>query len=66
MGLLSKLGGKIWDGMKNLGEEAQGYYREGMEMDEERLIEKLERAKRYKRFAELAGYNKAAKERGLV
>ena len=66
MGFFVNLGGKIINGVKNWSEEAQGYYREGLEMNEQRLLQKLEFAQRYKHLAEIAGYKKAAEERGLI
>ena len=60
------LGRKIINGVKDWSEEAQGYYREGLDMNEKLLMQKLEFAQRYKHLAEFAGYKKAAKERGLI
>ena len=63
---LGYLGGKIVDGVKEWNEEAQGYYREGLDMDEGRLMSDLERARRSGSKAKFAGYHKAARERGLI
>ena len=60
------LGRKIINGVKDWSEEAQGYYRERLDMNEKLLMQKLEFAQRYKHLAEFAGYKKAAKERGLI
>ena len=63
---LGYLGGKIVDGVKEWNEEAQGYYQKGLELYERDLMSELERAQRLKNFSKIAGYKKAAKERGLI
>lgn len=66
MGFLRDLGGAVLNGAKNWNDEAMRYYEQGMEMSDDRLRKEFQRAReKPSNKARLAGYNKAAQERGI-
>ena len=67
MGFLSDLGSAALNGVRNWSQEANEYYERGMDMSDDRLRKEFQRARENpSNKARLAGYAKAAQERGLA